>query len=578
MTVTRAALHGLKLAQLKQVAVRCGIPSSGTKTVLAARVVDGLAEEEGGGSRCTRVGKKGGGERIVSIDMGIRNLAYCCIEVPAPACSSSSTPRRPPLQVRAWTCTSVSAKPATATAATATAATATAATTTKESFEPATYAQHAYSFLAGVLRQHAPTRVLIERQRYRSMGAAAVQEWTVRVNMFEGMLHAVLQTLAREKRWPGEVQSVLPAKVAAFWIESSERGKRKTKKGEGEEEVESATAATTRKRTKTKAKARAKAAKVDLVARWLQRRAPAVNGDVDNDDDNHPVAFTSPHAAAMAAGYAAKWTNGKARAGLGGARNRSRKTAASKAAAVDEGQQQQDAEPEEIAKLDDLADCLLQAVAWVRWQQNRRALRTSGLSAFVLHADSPEKAAAVVGPQSLPDLLEDNNSVDSASACLLTSACLFEINRKSAAGWLASSVRTCQMLGVHLADGVAAEVCKAWVWQALDDPAAARAVASAGAANRCSCVRCQAQARRAVRVDDHGRDHYGRPRARVDGLRPALCALEALLSEPGVGLHRGSATTLASAAAAWTTTMTASLSSSSRPASSVSRISIARII
>ncbi|KAI9803164.1 MAG: hypothetical protein M1826_004976 [Phylliscum demangeonii] len=71
--------------------------------------------------------------------------------------------------------------------------------------------------------------------------------------------------------------------------------------------------------------------------------------------------------------------------------------------------------------------------------------------------------------QNFIDLLEDNYSVDSARAFLLTSVFLFEMNRKSAAvAWLGSSVRTCQMLGLHLAGGgtesVAEEDARARLW------------------------------------------------------------------------------------------------------------------
>ena len=36
----------------------------------------------------------------------------------------------------------------------------------------------------------------------------------------------------------------------------------------------------------------------------------------------------------------------------------------------------------EIGKLDDMADCLLQGMAWVQWERNRRLVMEKGVQAF----------------------------------------------------------------------------------------------------------------------------------------------------------------------------------------------------
>ncbi|KAI9829044.1 MAG: hypothetical protein M1832_000067 [Thelocarpon impressellum] len=294
-----ASLQALKLARLKLVAVRCGINSSGPKSTLAARVHDELRRFE---ASQLELGKKETA-RILSIDMGIRNLAYCIFDSPVP---SETSPSLPP-SIVAWRKLAVSSAPSVTGADDS-------SPSSKESFEPSIYAAHAYHLLANTLLPHAPTQVLIERQRYRSMGGAAIQEWTVRVNMFEGMLHSVLRTLAEEGRWRGQVHSVSPAKVTPFWL-GVDAAKAK---------AVAATVGT--------GSARRKAAKVDLVRKWLAA------------GDEKVLRLETPEAIRTAESFLRgkqSWRKGKERG------------------TVEQG------------KLDDLADCLLQGLAWARWEDNK---------------------------------------------------------------------------------------------------------------------------------------------------------------------------------------------------------------
>jgi len=70
------------------------------------------------------------------------------------------------------------------------------------------------------LEKYEPDTILIERQRYRSAGGAAIQEWTVRVNMLESMFHAVLHTLRAQggKVKEFDVFSVSPRRITGFWL------------------------------------------------------------------------------------------------------------------------------------------------------------------------------------------------------------------------------------------------------------------------------------------------------------------------------------------------------------------------
>lgn len=102
--------------------------------------------------------------------------------------------------------------------------------------------------------------------------------------------------------------------------------------------------------------AKTKAQKVELVEKWL------VNG-------RQRMRFEAG-AEEMAQKYLEK-------------RNRGRKSATKprQVLKVDEA-----ADEAEIGKLDDLADCLLQGMAWIKWEENRRAIVSDGPSALDVSA------------------------------------------------------------------------------------------------------------------------------------------------------------------------------------------------
>lgn len=204
-----------------------------------------------------------------------------------------------------------------------------------ESFEPSVYALLANNFVRHTLDRFSPLdAILIERQRYRSGSSAAIQEWTVRVNTLEAMLHAVFCCLHGEKSPVAE--GVSPSKVTRFWVDrvgekflevqkKPERRKKKEVLGEklGEElGVEGVEVVIEREKTYRKTKL----AKVSLVKEWLRS-----GGVVKVGKD--------------AKGVAADFEPVKGRR---------------KSERVSGG------------KLDDLADCLLQGMAWIRWEENRR--------------------------------------------------------------------------------------------------------------------------------------------------------------------------------------------------------------
>ncbi|MCJ1287051.1 hypothetical protein MMC26_006398 [Xylographa opegraphella] len=297
-----AWLATLKATQLKALATAIGLPSSGTKPVLTARLLASLP--------ISKLYRRNGAStssdqapHILSIDMGIRNLAYCQLVLPAswPASKQATRPALP--MVEAWNRTAIAPRPVSVSSE------ALCGTQAKEPFDPATYAPYAHSLLSSLILSAAPhpaTTILIERQRFRSMGSSSVQEWTLRVNMFEAMLHAVLHTLRSHGIWAGDVYAVEPGRVQAFWLGDKdgrrvEKGPRKAKQGKEE--------------------------KIRLVGRWVEEGGVvALKGLAEETGQS----FVS-----------------KGRGGVG--------------------------------KKDDLADCLVQGMAWVRWEENRRRIMSDGM-------------------------------------------------------------------------------------------------------------------------------------------------------------------------------------------------------
>ena len=289
-------------SQLRSLAIATGVNTSGTKPVLISQLNDSLTEEK-------FPSPKKDGIHILSIDMGIRNLAYCQIRLPKAWPSSGN---KNPI-VSDWDRVTISKKisedPSTP--------------ASKEAFDPATFSQHAYSLIEKLVLSTniAPDLVLIERQRFRSLGGSAVLEWTLRVNTFEAMLYAILKAMSMQGNWEGRVFPVMPSKVGHFWI--GHENKVEKKKGNG------------------KAKKRdIKFEKIQIVDEMLKRGTE----------------FTLEE---RAENMAERWREKM------------------------EGRHRRNLEVgEKMGKLDDLADCLLQGLAWSKWEENRREVLKHGVDAL----------------------------------------------------------------------------------------------------------------------------------------------------------------------------------------------------
>lgn len=340
-------LESLTLAKLHRLAVMIGSPSSGTKAVRIA----GIREAVDKAASATQAhDKPTAGLSLVSIDMGIRNLAFTHIKAPAVLGPDGSFHYGQP-QIEAWQRLSVSSPqgilppdekkkktgkagstigqpeedgllaPAPALAGKA----APKLKPKKESFEPIDYAAHAYRFIDHVLTTYKPNQILIERQRFRTGGQASVQEWTIRVGVFEGMLYAVLRALAEERKLQLQVEPMQPARVNGSWLEGPESVKAIPAKKLSTRDV--------------------KQAKIALVCQMLQEEGGQSRFTVTKQLRPFADEFVSVWK---------KETRNKKSAGGG------------------------------IGKLDDLADSLLQGLAWINWQNNRIRLSSLGQEAFDL--------------------------------------------------------------------------------------------------------------------------------------------------------------------------------------------------
>ncbi|KFY27889.1 hypothetical protein V493_03216 [Pseudogymnoascus sp. VKM F-4281 (FW-2241)] len=327
-------LSTLKGAALKQLAFKCGVSTSGVKATLNQRLQDEIPLLPGP-KLAAKAGQKRPPMRILSIDMGIRNLAYCVLDVP----TDSSLPK-----LVAWQRIAVSSSPVPNSDKGEL-----NSKVEKESFEPPILSAAAFKLLRKTLLPHNPTHILIERQRFRSMGSPKILEWTVRVNMLESMIYAILLTLREEGAWNGTVIPIAPGKVGPFWLE----GEATTA---ALEEVDvggsiPTTVAKTKTRNAKLAKALNKGAKIDLVRNWL------AIGD--------RVGVNSPDVELLVKAYLDKWD--KKPGGVKGKR-----PAKDSVTTI-----------EKMGKLDDLADSLLQGMAFIQWEENKRIAREEGIGSLI---------------------------------------------------------------------------------------------------------------------------------------------------------------------------------------------------
>lgn len=339
------------VAQLQQIAQACGIAKSGTKSVVAARIVSALAAHK----------PVPPGERVLSIDMGLRNFAFCHFALgggPTGAAAATAPKRRAKSRASAE-------KPTASSDASLPPSSSSLMASLEEKLPGPALTLHSWEVLdltavgagadaldygskAGlsavavdVVQRHLllppplrPTRILIEQQRYRSSRGSSVQEWTLRVNALEAMLHAVLATLRWHGVWDGVVEAVNPLLASSHFFDASARiPPRMLKK-----------------------------MKIDLLGGWIC-------GDGNGNGDGPTgasVTIGSREAERTAEIFLRKWRPVEADK----RRMRAKKN-------LDDGDDIK--KPLlQAKKLDDLTDCVIQGAAWSSWQDMRTKLAQDG--------------------------------------------------------------------------------------------------------------------------------------------------------------------------------------------------------
>jgi cruciform cutting endonuclease 1 len=296
--------------------------------------------------------------------MGIRNLAYCVADVVPKDLQRSKTLVSKPefeMNIAAWRRLDVGEENTRIASSSSTATEVPEDDEDKDDpYTPSALSKTAHSLVSQMFLPYKPDIIIIERQRWRSASSAAIQQWTVRVNMLEGMLWAILTAFRDQtSSLPSETQESMhkyrilgvdPKRVGNFWISQEMRDDIPNSRKEigapqrghhialdsaiNDESVESPN--DNRKLGRGKMEKRAK---IQLLRSWLtdvlpstsNATYPAITFKFSTDAERTRAALCSTSSA-----------RGKSKA----------KSADSK-------------------KMDDVTDCFLQAAAWVAWEGNR---------------------------------------------------------------------------------------------------------------------------------------------------------------------------------------------------------------
>ncbi|KAH7389539.1 mitochondrial resolvase Ydc2 [Phaeosphaeria sp. MPI-PUGE-AT-0046c] len=376
---------------LQALLTRIGSASSGTKDVLFQRLKHDIGHSRLFARRPDWKARQeldwGRKLRIFSIDMGIKNLAFCDVEVDY----SGGDARKPLMDVIRWDKLNL-------------------ADATRELRRPLpnplsrikmeaeedeevdpyslhVLSQTAHDFVTRTVLAGDPDIILIESQRWRSASSAAIQQWTVRVNTLEAMLWTTLHTIFVEHGVKNpkpksygpkrnyETFGVDPKRVGQFWLGQHAQAVAE-KEGTARPGAvvdrlvqDEGDKPSSKKIPRSKAE---KKAKIAILRSWLATE-PAT------------TASTTPESASKIS-FSIGFSAIAAREALSlptVAKPRKKKVKGGEEAGVAGAETN-------LKKLDDITDCFLQAAAWVAWESNRLQLYEAWVGKMDENGNLPE--------------------------------------------------------------------------------------------------------------------------------------------------------------------------------------------
>lgn len=378
---------------LQALLTRIGSASSGTKSTLLARFQrdvqqPGFFNRQHG--RAPNEGVQSEKLRIVSIDMGIKNLAFCDAEISRASLDKQDFSAH--MHVLRWKKLDLmgSAAPKSSPSSTEDDGVEDAADEEGDPFSPSALSKTAHRLIVDEILSANPDLILIERQRWRSGGGSAVQQWTVRVNTLEAMLWAILETVKQgsglplppnENRRPEvrkhgySVHAVDPKRVGQYWLSQHARALHERNAdaaalddARDPEDINSPPEPPNPPKNPSRSKAE-KSAKIALLRAWL---SSSPRSTAPSTSPSMPViAFTIAPAAEATLRALLPKPNTKPKT-----KTKVKTSAPRRNKAETDGEEElaDDIPVKDLKKLDDVADCFLQAAAWVAWEGGRGVL------------------------------------------------------------------------------------------------------------------------------------------------------------------------------------------------------------